>query len=39
MLAVRAPVKSKGHILKNGITKSKDGLYCFPLTGHRIVDK
>ena len=40
MLAIHwSPVKNTGKILKNGIRKSKNGLYCFPLTGHREIDK
>lgn len=40
MLAVHwTPVNRTKHILKNGITKSKKGLYCFPLTGHKALDK
>lgn len=33
------PVNKTKHILKNGITKSKNGLYCFPLTGNKVLDK
>ncbi|MDI9862344.1 hypothetical protein [Flectobacillus roseus] len=40
MLAVHwTPVDKTKNILKNGITKSKKGLYCFPLTGHKSLDK
>lgn len=40
MLAVHwTPVGKTKHILKNGITKSKKGLYCFPLTGHKALDR
>jgi len=40
MLAVHwTPVNKTKNILKNGITKSKKGLYCFPLTGHKSLDK
>lgn len=40
MLAVHwTPVSKTKHILKNGITKSKKGLYCFPLTGHKALDR
>jgi len=40
MLAVHwAPVSKTKNILKNGITKSHNGLYCFPLTGHKAVDR
>jgi hypothetical protein len=40
MLAVHwTPVARTKHILKNGITKSKKGLYCFPLTGHKALDR
>ena len=40
MLAVHwAPVSKTKNILKNGITKSKKGLYCFPLTGHKSLDR
>ena len=40
MLAVHwTPVNRTKHILKNGITKSKQGLYCFPLTGHKSLDR
>lgn len=39
MLAVHwSPVSNTKKILKNGITKSKNGVYCFPLTGHKAVD-
>ena len=34
-----SPVKNTKHILKDGITKNKNGVYCFPLTGNRYVDK
>jgi hypothetical protein len=40
MLAVHwAPVSKTKSILKNGITKSGNGLYCFPLTGHKSLDR
>jgi hypothetical protein len=40
MLAIHwTPVNKTKHILKEGITKSKNGVYCFPLTGHKILDK
>ena len=40
MLTVHwTPVSKKKNILKNGITKSKKGLYCSPLTGHKALDK
>ena len=40
MLAIHwSPVKNTKNILKNGITKSKTGLYCFPLTGNYTMDK
>lgn len=40
MLAVHwAPVSKTKNILKNGITKSGNGLYCFPLTGHKSLDR
>jgi hypothetical protein len=40
MLAVHwTPVNNTKTILKNGITKSKKGLYCFPLTGHKSLDR
>jgi len=40
MLAIHwSPVKNTKKILKNGILKSKDGLYCFPLTGERNLDQ
>lgn len=40
MLAVHwTPVNNTKHILKKGISKSKNGVYCFPLTGHRDLDK
>jgi hypothetical protein len=40
MLAIHwTTVQHTKHILKNGITKSKNGLYCFPLTGHPSIDK
>jgi len=39
MLAIHwSPVKNTKRILKNGITKSQNGLYCFPLTGHKEID-
>ncbi len=40
MLAVHwAPVSKTKSILKSGITKSGNGLYCFPLTGHKALDR
>lgn len=33
-----SPVNNTKRILKDGITKNKNGLYCFPLTGNRYVD-
>jgi hypothetical protein len=40
MLAIHwTPVNKTKHILKNGITKSKNGLYCFPMTGDKVLDK
>lgn len=40
MIAVHwSPVKNTKKILKNGISKSKNGLYCFPITGDKILDK
>ena len=40
MLAIHwSPVKNTKNILKNGITKTKNGLYCFPLTGKKNIDQ
>jgi len=40
MLAVHwTPVSNTRHILKNGIAKSRRGVFCFPLTGHKSVDR
>jgi len=40
MLAVHwTPVSNTKSILKNGIRKSKNGVYCFPLTGNKFLDK
>lgn len=40
MLAVHwTPVNKTKTILRNGITKSKRGVFCFPLTGHKSVDR
>jgi hypothetical protein len=40
MLAVHwTPVSNTKSILKNGITKSQKGLFCFPLTGHKFLDR
>ncbi len=40
MVAVHwTPVNNTKDILKKGITKSKNGLYCFPLTGHKFLDR
>jgi len=34
-----SPVKNTRSILKHGIRKSPRGLFCFPLTGHPVVDR
>ncbi|XZF14089.1 hypothetical protein ACTHGU_20105 [Chitinophagaceae bacterium MMS25-I14] len=40
MLAIHwAPVSKTKSILRNGITKSGEGLYCFPLTGIKQLDR
>ena len=40
MLVVHwSPVKNTKNILRNGIRKTKRGLFCFPLTGHVHVDR
>lgn len=40
MLVVHwTPVSNTKNIFKNGITKSKKGLYCFPLTGLKSLDR
>jgi hypothetical protein len=40
MLAVHwTPVNETKKILKNGIRKTQKGLFCFPLTGHKLLDK
>jgi len=40
MLAVHwSPVKNTRQILRSGIKKSRDGLFCFPLTGNPYVDR
>lgn len=40
MLAIHwSPVKNTKRILRNGIRKSKRGLFCFPLTGHHDLDR
>jgi hypothetical protein len=40
MLAVHwTPVNNTKSVFKNGIRKSKKGLFCFPLTGHTHLDK
>ena len=40
MLAVHwSPVKNTRQILRSGIRKSRDGLFCFPLTGDSYVDR
>ncbi|MFF2480902.1 hypothetical protein [Paenibacillus sp. NPDC058071] len=40
MLAIHwAPVKHSKNILNNGIRKNRNGVYCFPLTGHQSLDK
>lgn len=39
MLAIHwSPVSNTKRILKDGIIKSQNGVYCFPLTGQRAVD-
>lgn len=39
MLAIHwSPVSNTKRIMKNGIIKSNNGVYCFPLTGHRSLD-
>ncbi|QNK55158.1 hypothetical protein [Paenibacillus sp. PAMC21692] len=40
MLVVHwSPVNNSKHILKNGIRKSPNGIYCYPVTGHRSLDR
>lgn len=40
MIAIHwSPVHNTSRILKNGIRKSKRGLFCFPLTGYPFVDR
>ncbi len=40
MLAVHwTSVNNTKTILRNGITKTKRGVYCFPLTGHKSLDR
>ena len=40
MLAIHwSPVKNTKRILKDGIRKGKNGVYCFPLTGNHYVDR
>lgn len=40
MLVVHwTPVNNTKKILKNGITKTRKGVFCFPLTGHRFLDR
>ncbi|WP_418026450.1 hypothetical protein [Paenibacillus sp. JJ1722] len=40
MLVVHwSPVNYSKNILKNGIRKSRNGVYCFPLTGHIALDR
>ena len=40
MIAIHwPPVKNTKNILKNGISKSKNGLFCFPVTGDKVLDK
>lgn len=40
MLAIHwTPVANTKKIIRTGITKSKKGLYCFPLTGNHQVDR
>ncbi|MNW44389.1 hypothetical protein D3C74_216230 [compost metagenome] len=34
-----SPVNYSKNILKNGIRKSRNGVYCFPLTGHIALDR
>lgn len=40
MLAVHwSPVNNSKNILKTGIAKKQNGVYCFPLTGHLSLDR
>ncbi|BBH19131.1 hypothetical protein Back11_04760 [Paenibacillus baekrokdamisoli] len=40
MLVVHwSPVNNSKSILKNGIKKETNGVYCFPLTGHQSLDR
>lgn len=40
MLAIHwSPVNNSKNILNNGIRKTKNGVYCFPLTGHLSLDR
>ena len=40
MLVVHwSPVNNSKSILKNGIRKTKNGVYCFPVTGHPSLDR
>ncbi|GIP18163.1 hypothetical protein J40TS1_38050 [Paenibacillus montaniterrae] len=40
MLVVHwSPVNNSKNILKNGINKNQNGVYCFPITGHFSIDK
>ena len=40
MLVVHwSPVNNSKNILKNGISKSQNGVYCFPITGHVSLDR
>lgn len=40
MLVVHwSPVSNTKNILKNGIAKSQNGVYCFPVTGHLSLDR
>lgn len=40
MLAIHwSPVNNSKNILKNGIRKNHKGVYCFPLTGHQVLDR
>lgn len=40
MLVVHwSPVNNSKHILKNAISKNKNGVYCFPITGHVALDR
>ncbi|MBD3918604.1 hypothetical protein H8B09_07575 [Paenibacillus sp. PR3] len=40
MLVVHwSPVNNSKNILKNGINKGRNGVYCFPITGHVSLDR